>query len=244
MSNPVRHMHAMLAANSDPGSLTEQTVDVPEPAEGELLVQVRATALTAGELDWPETWPAVPCHDLSGVVAAVGAGVTGWQPGDEVYALVGFDRPGAAAEYVTVPAADVAAKPAAVSHDEAAAVPLGALTAWQALHIQASVQPGQHVLVHGGAGGVGVYAVQLAALGGAVVTATASARDHEFVPAWAPAGSSTTPAASPIRSATSTSLSTRLAATRWPGPGACSAPAAGWWRSPRNPARTPAAGPM
>ena len=181
MSDPVRRMHAMLAANSDPGSLTEQTVDVPEPAQDELLVQVRATALTAGELDWPETWPAIPCHDLSGVVAAVGAGVTGWQPGDEVYALVGFDRPGAAAEYVTVPAADVAAKPAAVSHDEAAAVPLGALTAWQALHTHASVQPGQHVLVHGGAGGVGVYAVQLAAQGGAVVTATASARDHEFV---------------------------------------------------------------
>ena len=107
--------------------------------------------------------------------------MTGWQPGDEVYALVGFDRPGAAAEYVTVPAADVAAKPTAVSHNEAAAVPLGALTAWQALHTQASVQPGQHVLVHGGAGGVGVYAVQLAAQSGAVVTATASARDHEFV---------------------------------------------------------------
>ena len=67
-------MHAMLAANSDPGSLTEQTVDIPEPAKDDLLVQVRATALTAGELGWPEIWPAVPCHDLSGVVAAAGTG--------------------------------------------------------------------------------------------------------------------------------------------------------------------------
>jgi NADPH:quinone reductase-like Zn-dependent oxidoreductase len=144
-------------------------------------VEVHATAVTAGELTWPESWPAIPCHDLSGVVAETGSGVTGWRPGDEAYGLVGFDRPGAAAEYVTVPAADMAAKPSGVGHAEAAAVPLGALTSWQALHEHAQLQPGQHVLVHGGAGGVGSYAVQLAALHGARVTATASARDAEFV---------------------------------------------------------------
>ncbi len=126
-------------------------------------------------------WPAIPCHDLSGVVATVGEGVDGWRSGDEVYGLVGFDRPGAAAEYVTAPAADLAAKPASVDHPAAAAVPLGALTAWQALHDHAQLAAGQHVLVHGGAGGVGVYAVQLAALAGARVTATASARDLAFV---------------------------------------------------------------
>jgi NADPH:quinone reductase-like Zn-dependent oxidoreductase len=144
-------------------------------------VQVRATAITADELTWPESWPAIPCHDLSGIVAATGPDADGWQPGDEVYGLVGFDRPGAAAEYVTVPAADLAPKPASVDHLAAAAVPLGALTAWQALHEHAQLAPGQHVLVHGGAGGVGAYVTQLAAQYGARVTATASARDRDFV---------------------------------------------------------------
>jgi len=174
-------MTAMRAASPDPASLAREIVPVPHPGPGEVLVEVRATAITAAELTWPENWPAIPCHDLSGVVAALGGGVTGWQPGDEVYGLVGFDRPGAAAGYVTVPAADLAPKPDRVDHLAAAAVPLGGLTAWQALHEHAQVQPGQHVLVHGGAGGVGAYAVQLAALAGARVTATASARDREFV---------------------------------------------------------------
>ena len=180
MTNPGR-MRAMLAASADPSSLTCEMVPVPDPGPGELLVEVRATAITADELTWPEKWPAIPCHDLSGVVAATGPGVTGWQPGNEVYGLVGFDRPGAAAGFVTAPAADLALKPAAIDHVGAAAVPLGALTAWQALHEHAQLQPGQHVLVHGGAGGVGAYAVQLAAQHGARVTATASARNQAFV---------------------------------------------------------------
>ena len=183
MTDPVRTMRAMRASSPDPASLTSDSVPVPDPGPGELLVEVRATAITAGELGWPESWPAIPCHDLSGVVASTGDGVTGWWPGDEIYGLVGFDRPGAAAEYVTAPAADLAPKPASVDHLAAAAVPLGALTAWQALHQYARLRRGQHVLVHGGAGGVGAYAVQLAALYGARVTATASARDLAFVTA-------------------------------------------------------------
>jgi NADPH:quinone reductase-like Zn-dependent oxidoreductase len=181
MTHAVREMHAMLAGSTDPADLEYRTIPVPEAGPGELLVQVRATAVTTGELAYPEAYPAVPCHDLSGTVTAAGAAVAGWQAGDAVYALVGFDRPGAAAEYVTVPAADVAAKPATVSHEQAAAVPLGGLTAWQALHTHGRVPAGQHVLVHGGAGGVGGYAVQLAAAAGAVVTATASARDADVV---------------------------------------------------------------
>jgi NADPH:quinone reductase-like Zn-dependent oxidoreductase len=181
MTSPPPTMHAMRATGPDSASLTRQSIPVPDPGPGELLVEVRATAVTADELTWPETWPAIPCHDLSGVVAADGDGVTGWQPGDEVYGLVGFDRPGAAAEYVAIPAADLAPKPVAVDHVAAAALPLGALTAWQALHEHAHLKPGQHVLVHGGAGGVGAYAVQLAAAHGARVTATASARDRGFV---------------------------------------------------------------
>jgi len=120
---------------------------------------------------------------MSGVVAATGPGVAGWRPGDEVYGLIGFDRPGAAADFVTVPAADLGAKPTTVNHVAAAAVPLGALTAWQALHEHARLRPDQHVLIHGGAGGVGAYAVQLAALHGARVSATASVRDGAFVAA-------------------------------------------------------------
>jgi NADPH:quinone reductase-like Zn-dependent oxidoreductase len=114
-------------------------------------------------------------------VAGSGPGGTGLPDGTEVFGLIGFDRPGAAAEYVTVPAADLAAKPAAVDHVAAAAIPLGGLTAWQALHDHAALQPGQHVLVHGGAGGVGAYAVQVAVALGARVTATASARDAAYV---------------------------------------------------------------
>jgi NADPH:quinone reductase-like Zn-dependent oxidoreductase len=114
MTSTPRTMQAMRAAGQDPASLARQTIPVPEPEPGEVLVTVRATAITADELTWPESWPAIPCHDLSGVVTAPGPGVTEWSAGDEVYALIGFDRPGAAAEYVTVPAADLAAKPSGV----------------------------------------------------------------------------------------------------------------------------------
>src|SRR5262249_27061014 len=111
-------MSAMRASSPDPASLTCETVPVPDPGPGELLAEVQAPAVPAGELPWPESWPVIPCHDLSGVVAATGSGVTSWRPGDEVYGLIGFDRPGAAAEYVTAPAADLAAKPSDVGHVE------------------------------------------------------------------------------------------------------------------------------
>ena len=181
MNSPDGTMRAMQASDSDAASLSLNQVPVPQPGPGEVLVRVAATAVTAQELTWPEKWPVIPCHDLSGVVAGSGPGGTDWADGTEVFALVGFDRPGAAAEYVTVPAADLAAKPAAVDHVAAAAIPLGGLTAWQALHDHAGLQPGQHVLVHGGAGGVGAYAVQVAAALGAQVTATASTRDAAYV---------------------------------------------------------------
>ena len=181
MNSPDGTMRAMQASDSDAASLSLDQVPVPQPGPGEVLVRVAATAVTAQELTWPEKWPVIPCHDLSGVVVGSGPGGTGWADGAEVFGLVGFDRPGAAAEYVTVPAADLAAKPAAVDHVAAAAIPLGGLTAWQALHDHAGLQPGQHVLVHGGAGGVGAYAVQVAAALGAQVTATASTRDAAYV---------------------------------------------------------------
>jgi len=174
-------MRAVRAHSGDLASLTGETVARPEPGAGEVLVRVRASAVTADELTWSDAWPVIPLHDVSGVVVATGAGVTEWAAGDEAYGLIGFDRPGAAAEYVAVPADQLARKPSTVDHVAAATLPLGALTAWQALHEHGGLKDGGHVLVHGGAGGVGVYAVQLAAHAGARVTATASAGDAEFV---------------------------------------------------------------
>jgi NADPH:quinone reductase-like Zn-dependent oxidoreductase len=155
-----------------------------------VLVEVHAAAVTLTELTWDLSWqtrdgadrtPVIPSHEVSGVVAGVGAEVTGLAAGDEVYGLVDFDRNGAAAEFVTVPASALAAKPTKVSHVEAAALPLAALTAWQALVDHAGIRPGERVLVHGGAGGVGVYAVQLAAALGAHVIATDLPRNESFV---------------------------------------------------------------
>ncbi|GIE13835.1 NADP-dependent oxidoreductase [Paractinoplanes ferrugineus] len=164
-----------------PEQLVLEDVPVPVPGADEVLVEVHAAAITLAELTWEETWqtrdgvdrtPTIPSHEVSGVVAAVGDQVTALAAGDEVYGLVDFDRNGAAAEFVTVPASALAAKPARISHVEAAALPLAALTAWQALVDHAELQKGERVLVHGGAGGVGVYGVQIAAALGAHVIAT------------------------------------------------------------------------
>lgn len=176
-----------------PEQLVYEQAPRPEPGPGEVLVAVKAASMTPHELTWPETWtytsdgtgpertPIIPSHEFSGVVAATGAGVDSPAEGETVYGLIPFTLDGAAAEYVTLPAAVVAAKPASVDHDHAAALPLAALSAWQALREHAGVQAGQQVLVQGGAGGVGMYVVQLAAGLGARVSATASAADLEFV---------------------------------------------------------------
>jgi NADPH:quinone reductase-like Zn-dependent oxidoreductase len=153
----------------------------PRPGPGEALVAVHAAAITFAELGWELSWttrdgadrtPVIPAHEVSGVVAALGPGVADLATGDEVFGLVDFDRDGAAAEFVAVPAAALAGRPRTVSHAEAAALPLAALTAWQALVDHAGLTAGETVLVHGAAGGVGVYAVQLAADLGARVIAT------------------------------------------------------------------------
>jgi NADPH:quinone reductase-like Zn-dependent oxidoreductase len=173
-------MHAV-SALGPAGPVVNQLIPSPDPGPGEVLVEVRAVGLTAGELAWPESWPAIPGHEVSGVVTGLGPGVTGAEDGQEVYGLIRFDRDGGAAEYVTAPAADLAVKPGSADHVGAASMALAALTAWQALVRHAHLAPGQHVLVNGGAGGVGGYAVQVAAALGARVTATASARDAGFV---------------------------------------------------------------
>jgi NADPH:quinone reductase-like Zn-dependent oxidoreductase len=163
-----------------PEVLAVESAPIPVPGTGDVLVAVHAAAITFDELTWEETWtrnglsraPIIPSHEISGVVAEIASEVTDFRPGDEVYGLIRFDRDGGAADYVTVPADDLAAKPSTVSHTVAAALPLAGLTALQALVDHAHVQPGARVLVTGGAGGVGALAVQLAAQLGADVTAT------------------------------------------------------------------------
>jgi NADPH:quinone reductase-like Zn-dependent oxidoreductase len=163
-----------------PEVLVVERAPVPLAAAGEVLVAVHAAAITFDELTWPETWtrdgvsrtPVIPSHEVSGVVSDIASGVGDFAPGDEVYGPIKFDRDGAAVDFVAVPAADLATKPSTVSHVIAAALPLAGLTALQALVDHAAVQPGEAVLVHGGAGGVGTLAVQLAAILGAQVTAT------------------------------------------------------------------------
>jgi NADPH:quinone reductase-like Zn-dependent oxidoreductase len=175
-------------ARGGPEVLVYESAPRPTPRNGEVLIAVHAAAITFAELTWPETWasggvdrtPVIPSHEFSGVVAEVGDGVTGLSAGDEVYGLVPFDRDGAAAEYVSVPATSVGARPRTVSHVVAAAAVLPALTAWQALD-HAAVQPGQRVLVHGGAGGVGSFVTQLATARGASVTGTVHAPDAGYV---------------------------------------------------------------
>ncbi|SNS27338.1 NADP-dependent oxidoreductase [Actinacidiphila glaucinigra] len=190
----VTTMHAVRAhRRGGPEQLRYETAPRPEPDPGEALVAVRAASVTAGELDWDATWtdsfdgsgrdrtPTIPSHEVSGVVADVGPGVVTPRVGEAVYALIPFVHDGAAAEFVTLPAGILAPKPRRIDHDAAASVPLAALTVWQALARHAGVTPGRHVLVHGAAGGVGSFAVQIAAALGAQVTATAAARDAGFV---------------------------------------------------------------
>jgi NADPH:quinone reductase-like Zn-dependent oxidoreductase len=171
--------------------LRYEDVERPEPQAGEVLVRVRAAginpvdywarrapfpAITAGQLPYILGW------DISGEVVAVGEGVTQFEAGDEVYGMPRF--PGQArgySEYVAAPAVELARKPQKLTHEEAAGVPLAALAAWQALFETAHLQAGQTVLITGGAGGVGHYAIQLAKAHGARVITTTSARNVEFV---------------------------------------------------------------
>jgi NADPH:quinone reductase-like Zn-dependent oxidoreductase len=168
--NAVR-LHAL----GDPATLVYERIETPQPGPGEVLVRVHAAAITRDELDWPEDrLPATPSYEFSGVVAAIGSGVEGTAVGEAVYALSGFDREGAAAEYIVVPAGLLAPKPRQLGHVETAAIPLAGLSAWQGLFDHGQLKQGQRVLIHGAAGGVGGLAVQLARTRGAYVIGTAS----------------------------------------------------------------------
>ena len=157
-----------------PRELRVEELPVPAPEPGDVLLQVRAAAITRDELSWPtDRLPAIPSYEVSGVVAAIGAGVTTLVVGDEVFGLTPFDRDGVAAEFATMPAATLAPRPTTLGHVESAALPMPGLTAWQALFTHGALAEGERVLIHGAAGGVGHIATQLALSRGAIVVATA-----------------------------------------------------------------------
>ena len=164
---------------------------LPNPGEGELLVRVYAAGVTPTELEWAPTWttrtgaprpfPIIPGHEFSGEVRAVGPGVTDFEENSPIFGMNDWFRDGAQAEYCVARAVDVAAKPCWLDHVAAAVTPLSALTAWQGLFERAELAPGERVLIHGAAGSVGAFAVQLARWRGAWVIGTASEHNLEFV---------------------------------------------------------------
>jgi NADPH:quinone reductase-like Zn-dependent oxidoreductase len=179
-----------LHGRGGPDHLIYEDAPQPHPGLGEVLVRVYATGVIANELKWDATYQTkagnpralpIPGRDLSGVVEAVGHGVTTLVPGSEVYAMLDFGCDGAVAEYTIALPNELAPKPGTLDHVQAAAVPLSALTAWQALFEYANLVAGQTVLIHGAAGGVGGFAVQLARWAGAQIIATASARNGDIL---------------------------------------------------------------
>jgi len=158
-------MRAVRLQGQGPDTLAVEDVETPRPAPGEALVEVHAAAITRDELDWPQDrLPAIPSYELAGVV-----------DGDPVYALTPFDRDGVAAEYAAVPEDLLAPQPRTLDAVQSAAVPLPALSAWQALFDYGCLAEGQRLLITGAAGGVGHFATQLGRWRGAHVIGTASA---------------------------------------------------------------------
>jgi len=171
-----------------PEVLRYEDAPKPEAGPGEALVRVHAAGINP--LDWkiragylqamrPYPLPLILGWDLSGVVEANGPGAARFHPGDEVYSRPDIGRSGAYAEYIAVREEELAAKPKTLDHVHAAAAPLAALTAWQALFEHGGLAAGQSILLHAAAGGVGSFAVQFAHWKGARVIGTASARHHE-----------------------------------------------------------------
>jgi NADPH:quinone reductase-like Zn-dependent oxidoreductase len=167
-----------------------ENVDIPrpEPGPGELLVKVKAAGVAPwdalireGKSGVPQSPPLILGSDISGIVEAVGSGVSGFEISDEVYGATNANFTGGYAEYARASAGMMARKPNALSFLEAASAPVVAVTAWQMLFEHAHASAGQWVLIHGGAGNVGAYAVQLARDAGLKVIATAGSRDIDYV---------------------------------------------------------------
>ncbi|MEU6546929.1 NADP-dependent oxidoreductase [Streptomyces sp. NPDC046859] len=184
------HMMRAISQNvlGGPEVLQEVRLPRPDPGPNQVLVRVRAAGVnptdwkhraTGGFLGDP---PFVLGWDVSGVVEATGIGVAAFQPGDEVFGMLPYPYGhGSHAEYVIAPVRALTHKPASIDHTQAGALPLVSLTAWQALVELADLRPGQRVLIHAAAGGVGHVAVQIAKARGAYVIGTASAGKHDFL---------------------------------------------------------------
>ncbi len=172
------------------GALIAEELPQPKPQGGQVLVRVYAAGVTPSEVGWYPTTQtksgglrsgAVPSHEFSGVIAGFGEEVDGLEEGQPVYGMNDWFADGALAEYCISEPDWIAPKPRSLDHNQSASVPIGALTAWQGLFDRAKLQAGQRVLVHGGAGAVGVFAIQLASSRGAHVITTVSADDFDFV---------------------------------------------------------------
>jgi NADPH:quinone reductase-like Zn-dependent oxidoreductase len=180
-----------LRVRGGPEAFAYEEAPQPRPGEGDVLVRVHAAGVMHTELGWDQTWttptgaprpwPVILGHEFSGEIAALGAGVNDVGVGDLVYGLNDWNRNGAYAEYCAARVDNLAHKPASVDHVHAAATPIAALTAWQGLIVRGGLAAGQRVLIHGAAGGVGTFAVQLAHWRGARVTATASTANLDLV---------------------------------------------------------------
>jgi NADPH:quinone reductase-like Zn-dependent oxidoreductase len=185
-------MRALMLTRYDGPEATEVRDDVPAPSAGprEVLVQVRAAGLNPIDFKTREgqikvirryRLPAVMGHEIAGVVESVGSGVTRFRVGDRVYARLGTDNMGGLAEQAAVHEDYLAKMPASLDFESAAAVPLAALTALQALRDELRLEKGQRVFISGGAGGVGTFAIQIAKHLGATVATTASPRGEALV---------------------------------------------------------------
>jgi len=183
-------MQAITVSDRDAGvaGMTLTELPYPEATDNDVVVRVHAAGFTPGELDWPHTWtdrggrdrtPSVPGHELSGVVAELGYGTTGFTVGQRVFGLADWARDGSLAEYVAVETRNLAPLPIDIDHTVAAALPISGLSAWQGLFDHGHLTAGQTVLINGAAGGVGSIAVQLAREVGARVIGSGRAGDRD-----------------------------------------------------------------
>ena len=188
----MRTMQAVIGRERAAGidGLALAPMPYPHAAENDVIVRVHAAGFTPGELDWPGTWtdragrdrtPTIPGHEVSGVVAELGYGTTGLAVGQRVFGVTDWCRNGTLAEFVAVEARNLTPLSAEVDPIMAAALPISGLTAWQGLFTHGRLEPGQTVLIHGAAGGVGSLAVQLACETGARVIGTGRTAHRETV---------------------------------------------------------------
>jgi NADPH:quinone reductase-like Zn-dependent oxidoreductase len=174
--------------NGGPEELKYEEAPKPAINPDDVLVKVYASGVNPvdykvrkGDGRYAGSFPRILGWDFSGVIEQIGTKVQGWKPGDEVYGRPDINRPGTYAEYVAVRADEIARKPESIDHKAASGVALAGLTAWQGLFQHGQLQPDQRVLIHGAAGGVGIFAIQFAKWKGAYVVGTASGKNRQFL---------------------------------------------------------------